>query len=189
MASETRWHLNCFCCQSCSKLLGTETDFRLVSEGSLLCSDCMYSCAACGNKIEVLAILSGDWAFCASCFCCRKCDKHIENTQHARTSQGVFCMSCLHDITARRLEQQYNEEKDEGRAKELHPSTSFRTEVSNPRSLASTARRYTPEVCTIGNKTIIVDDENGVRPDFPWLSELQLASYGGSRTLLSTSFG
>ncbi|KAK8114915.1 rho GTPase activator Rga- variant, partial [Apiospora kogelbergensis] len=67
-----RWHLDCLCCQSCSKLLDGDADFSLVSNGSLLCSDCMYSCVACGCKIEKLAILTGDWAFCASCFCCRK---------------------------------------------------------------------------------------------------------------------
>ncbi|KAK8041982.1 Rho guanine nucleotide exchange factor scd1 [Apiospora rasikravindrae] len=58
--AENRWHLNCFCCQSCSRLLDTDTDFRLVSESSLLCSGCMYSCATCGNKIEDLALVNDE---------------------------------------------------------------------------------------------------------------------------------
>ncbi|KAL8904901.1 MAG: hypothetical protein Q9207_002967 [Kuettlingeria erythrocarpa] len=57
---------------------------------------------ACGNKIEDLAILTGDQAFCASCFRCRNCKKKIENLKYARTSQGIFCMECHESLMQRR---------------------------------------------------------------------------------------
>ncbi|KAH0538784.1 hypothetical protein FGG08_004616 [Glutinoglossum americanum] len=60
------------------------------------------SCNACGDKIEDLAILTGDQAFCASCFRCRNCKRKIENLRYARTSQGIFCMSCHETLMARR---------------------------------------------------------------------------------------
>jgi hypothetical protein len=69
---------------------------------SLICNNCTYSCNHCGNKIEDLAILTGDQAFCANCFRCRNCKRKIENLRYARTSQGIFCMSCHESLMARR---------------------------------------------------------------------------------------
>jgi hypothetical protein len=74
----------------------------LLGDGSLICNNCTYSCTACGNKIEDLAILTGDQAFCAGCFRCRNCKRKIENLKYARTSQGIFCMSCHETLMARR---------------------------------------------------------------------------------------
>lgn len=54
------------------------------------------------NKIEDLAILTGDQAFCANCFKCRNCKRKIENLRYARTSQGIFCMDCHEALMARR---------------------------------------------------------------------------------------
>jgi len=68
----------------------------------LICNNCTYSCNHCGNKIEDLAILTGDQAFCANCFRCRNCKRKIENLRYARTSQGIFCMSCHESLMARR---------------------------------------------------------------------------------------
>lgn len=74
----------------------------LLGDGSLICNNCTYSCNACGNKIEDLAILTGDQAFCATCFRCRNCKRKIENLRYARTSQGIFCMTCHESLMARR---------------------------------------------------------------------------------------
>lgn len=74
----------------------------LLGDGSLICNNCTYSCHACGDKIEDLAILTGDQAFCANCFRCRNCKRKIENLRYARTSQGIFCMSCHESLMARR---------------------------------------------------------------------------------------
>ncbi|KAL8688156.1 MAG: hypothetical protein Q9218_005862 [Villophora microphyllina] len=83
-------------------LLDSDANLLLLGDGSLICNNCTYSCSACGNKIEDLAILTGDQAFCASCFRCRNCKKKIENLKYARTSQGIFCMDCHESLMQRR---------------------------------------------------------------------------------------
>ncbi|KAI1809328.1 RhoGAP-domain-containing protein [Poronia punctata] len=97
-----RWHLNCFRCHSCDTLLDSDANLLLLGDGSLICNNCTYSCSACGDKIEDLAILTGDQAFCATCFRCRNCKRKIENLRYARTSQGIFCMNCHESLMARR---------------------------------------------------------------------------------------
>jgi len=97
-----RWHLNCFRCNTCGTLLDSDANLLLLGDGSLICNNCTYSCSACGDKIEDLAILTGDQAFCATCFRCRNCKRKIENLRYARTSQGIFCMSCHESLMARR---------------------------------------------------------------------------------------
>ncbi|GAB7356802.1 hypothetical protein MBLNU459_g7687t1 [Dothideomycetes sp. NU459] len=97
-----RWHLSCFRCHSCGTLLDSDANLLLLGDGSLICNNCTYSCSSCGNKIEDLAILTGDQAFCATCFKCRNCKRKIENLRYARTSQGIFCMTCHESLMARR---------------------------------------------------------------------------------------
>src|ERR1700712_4343849 len=101
-AAGNRWHLNCFRCNTCGTLLDSDANLLLLGDGSLICNNCTYSCNHCGNKIEDLAILTGDQAFCANCFRCRNCKRKIENLRYARTSQGIFCMSCHESLMARR---------------------------------------------------------------------------------------
>ncbi|CAL5870994.1 uncharacterized protein PFLUO_LOCUS5236 [Penicillium psychrofluorescens] len=97
-----RWHIDCFRCSNCSTLLDSDAHLLLLGDGSLICSKCTYNCSSCGNKIEDLAILTGDQAFCAQCFRCRNCKKKIENLRYARTSQGIFCMDCHESLMQRR---------------------------------------------------------------------------------------
>ncbi|KAJ5122430.1 hypothetical protein N7526_009367 [Penicillium atrosanguineum] len=97
-------------CMGCGEILEEGKAFELYSDahllllgdGSLICSSCTYSCNSCGNKIEDLAILTGDQAFCAQCFRCRNCKRKIENLRYARTSQGIFCMDCHESLMQRR---------------------------------------------------------------------------------------
>ncbi|KAI9824396.1 MAG: Rho-type gtpase-activating protein [Thelocarpon impressellum] len=97
-----RWHIDCFRCNTCGTLLDSDANLLLLGDGSLICNGCTYSCNACGNKIEDLAILTGDQAFCAACFRCRNCKRKIDNLRYARTSQGIFCMTCHETLMARR---------------------------------------------------------------------------------------
>ncbi|KAF2205737.1 RhoGAP-domain-containing protein [Delitschia confertaspora ATCC 74209] len=97
-----RWHIDCFRCNTCGTLLDSDANLLLLGDGSLICNNCTYSCNHCGNKIEDLAILTGDQAFCANCFRCRNCKRKIDNLRYARTSQGIFCMSCHESLMARR---------------------------------------------------------------------------------------
>jgi hypothetical protein len=116
-----RWHLDCFRCNTCGTLLDSDANLLLLGDGSLICNNCTYSCSACNNKIEDLAILTGDQAFCATCFRCRNCKRKIENLRYARTSQGIFCMACHETLMARRRKKSKAAAAAKARDKELSP--------------------------------------------------------------------
>jgi hypothetical protein len=116
-----RWHLDCFRCNTCGTLLDSDANLLLLGDGSLICNNCTYSCSACNNKIEDLAILTGEQAFCATCFRCRNCKRKIENLRYARTSQGIFCMACHETLMARRRKKTKAAAAAKARDKELSP--------------------------------------------------------------------
>ncbi|KAL5432773.1 hypothetical protein PMIN05_008715 [Paraphaeosphaeria minitans] len=134
-----RWHIDCFRCNTCGTLLDSDANLLLLGDGSLICNNCTYSCNHCGNKIEDLAILTGDQAFCANCFRCRNCKRKIENLRYARTSQGIFCMSCHESLMARRRKKT-----------KKPPSSSVQAKVdkSLPALPTSAATQFTPDIDT-----------------------------------------
>ncbi|KAK6463388.1 Rho-type GTPase-activating protein [Scheffersomyces coipomensis] len=91
---DDRWHIDCFICSKCSSSLGCNSNFLVLGNGNLICSNCSYNCKQCGKKIDDLAILTGDQAYCSNCFKCRSCKQNIEDLRYARTSKGLFCMDC-----------------------------------------------------------------------------------------------
>ncbi|KAK6203536.1 Rho-type GTPase-activating protein [Scheffersomyces amazonensis] len=91
---DDRWHIDCFKCSKCSSSLGCNSNFLVLGNGNLICSNCSYNCKQCGKKIDDLAILTGDQAYCSNCFKCRSCKQNIEDLRYARTSKGLFCMDC-----------------------------------------------------------------------------------------------
>ncbi|ROT38656.1 rho-type GTPase-activating protein [Sodiomyces alkalinus F11] len=116
-----RWHINCFRCHTCKTLLDSDANLLLLGDGSLVCNNCTYSCGACGNQIEELAILTGDQSFCATCFRCRNCKRKIENLRYAKTSQGIFCMSCHESLMARRRKKSKAAAQSKAREKDASP--------------------------------------------------------------------
>ncbi|KAF5719250.1 rho GTPase activator Rga [Fusarium mundagurra] len=121
LTAGNRWHLDCFRCNTCGTLLDSDANLLLLGDGSLICNNCTYSCSACGNKIEDLAILTGEQAFCATCFRCRNCKRKIENLRYARTSQGIFCMGCHETLMARRRKKSKAAAAAKAREKEHSP--------------------------------------------------------------------
>lgn len=99
---EDRWHIHCFKCSKCETSLGCNSNFLVLGNGNLICSNCSYNCKQCGKKIDDLAILTGDQAYCSSCFKCRSCKLKIEDLRYARTSKGLFCMSCHEKLIAKK---------------------------------------------------------------------------------------
>lgn len=137
-----RWHLNCFRCNTCGTLLDSDANLLLLGDGSLICNNCTYSCSACGNKIEDLAILTGEQAFCATCFRCRNCKRKIENLRYARTSQGIFCMNCHESLMARRRKKHKAAAQAKAREKDASPMITDKSLPALPPSastLSSTA--------------------------------------------------
>lgn len=99
---EDRWHIHCFKCSKCDKSLGCNSNFLVLGNGSLICLSCLYNCKQCNKKIDDLAILTGDQAYCSNCFKCRVCKRKIEDLRYARTSKGLFCMSCHEELIAKK---------------------------------------------------------------------------------------
>lgn len=99
---DDRWHTNCFKCLECDLLLGCNSNFLVLGDGNLICSNCTYNCKQCGKKIDDLAILTGDQAYCSSCFKCRACKLKIEDLRYARTLKGLFCMACHEKLVAKK---------------------------------------------------------------------------------------
>ncbi|XDT05997.1 LIM domain profile [Nakaseomyces glabratus] len=52
-----RWHIECFACHKCDRLLTCDSDFLVLGTGALICFDCSDSCKSCGKKIDDLAII------------------------------------------------------------------------------------------------------------------------------------
>ncbi|CAH2351901.1 hypothetical protein CLIB1423_05S00936 [[Candida] railenensis] len=99
---DDRWHIPCFKCSKCNTSLGCNSNFLVLGNGSLICSNCSYNCKQCNKKIDDLAILTGDQAYCSSCFKCRSCKEKIEDLRYARTSKGLFCMNCHEKLIAKK---------------------------------------------------------------------------------------
>lgn len=45
-----RWHIECFACHKCDRLLTCDSDFLVLGTGALICFDCSDSCKSCGKK-------------------------------------------------------------------------------------------------------------------------------------------
>lgn len=144
IAAGHRWHLNCFRCNTCGTLLDSDANLLLLGDGSLICNNCTYSCNACGNKIEDLAILTGDQAFCATCFRCRNCKRKIENLRYARTSQGIFCMSCHESLMARRRKKHKAAAQAKAREKDASPMITEKSLPALPPSGLETPTEMSP---------------------------------------------
>ncbi|KAF2736747.1 RhoGAP-domain-containing protein [Polyplosphaeria fusca] len=138
-----RWHIDCFRCNTCGTLLDSDANLLLLGDGSLICNNCTYSCNHCGNKIEDLAILTGDQAFCANCFRCRNCKRKIENLRYARTSQGIFCMSCHESLMARRRKKSKKPPSSAGPAPKVDKSL-----PALPPSAPQASTSFTPDLDT-----------------------------------------
>lgn len=139
---DDRWHINCFECSKCNSSLGCNSNFLVLGNGNLICSNCSYNCKQCGKKIDDLAILTGDQAYCSSCFKCRACKQKIEDLRYARTSKGLFCMSCheklmakkkKYDLKKKQLQMLKNErDKENLTGKYSNPSSTTNSAVSTP---------------------------------------------------------
>ncbi|KAI6785191.1 N-chimaerin-like protein [Emericellopsis cladophorae] len=175
-----RWHLDCFRCHTCGTLLDSDANLLLLGDGSLICNNCTYSCSACNNKIEDLAILTGDQAFCSTCFRCRNCRRKIENLRYARTTQGIFCMSCHETLMTRRKKRSKAAAAAKGRDKDhssmvtekslpalppnVIPNNAFSNDRVDPDSDTPTELSAPPRQ---GNKQSESSSRSGSRPTAP----------------------
>lgn len=160
---DDRWHIQCFKCFKCDKALGCNSNFLVLGNGSLVCSSCSYNCKQCGKKIDDLAILTGDKAYCSSCFKCRVCKLKIEDLRYARTSKGLFCMSCHEDLLAKKKKHDLKKKQKEQLLLLLRPSAPLPALASTGSDHSSSAQIKPPLTNGIGL---------GPAPDLPQRSAL-----------------
>ena len=139
---DDRWHIDCFKCSVCKKQLTEEMNMLVLKDGMIICSDCSFSCAMCSRKITDVAVLTNDKAFCASCFVCKKCKNKIDDLHYARTSQGIFCMSC-HQIL---LDHKRRRRKQQALAQNSSPSvsTASNTPAASPSPVTNGQLKHLP---------------------------------------------
>ncbi|TYJ58817.1 hypothetical protein B9479_000249 [Cryptococcus floricola] len=97
----TLWHVDCFRCAKCKEKVSADTNLLLLSDGSPVCGNCSYQCFVCKEAITEEAIMTGDESYHAHCFTCRTCKRRIEELVFAKTSQGIYCMSCHNERVAK----------------------------------------------------------------------------------------
>ncbi|CDZ98300.1 Chimaerin and related Rho GTPase activating proteins [Phaffia rhodozyma] len=91
---DSLFHLDCFRCVKCQNRVTEDTNLLLLADGSPVCTNCSYQCYVCKLLIMDEAIMTGDEAYHAACFTCKHCKCTIEELVFAKTSQGIYCMSC-----------------------------------------------------------------------------------------------
>ncbi|KAG8707434.1 hypothetical protein FRC09_001829, partial [Ceratobasidium sp. 395] len=116
------WHVECFRCAKCRSTVSADTNLLLLADGSPVCQACSYSCHVCRNPILDEAIMTGDDSYHAACFKCRSCSRRIEELVFAKTSQGIYCMSCHNDRVAR--SRRHAEQKKRSRTRSRRDDTS-----------------------------------------------------------------
>ncbi|KAI0317192.1 hypothetical protein OF83DRAFT_1059040 [Amylostereum chailletii] len=95
------FHVECFKCAKCHDTVTADTNLLLLSDGQPVCSNCSYSCSVCHLPILDEAIMTGDDSYHAHCFKCKACHNRIDELMFAKTSHGIYCMSCHHQRVAR----------------------------------------------------------------------------------------
>ncbi|KAI6157919.1 RhoGAP-domain-containing protein [Pisolithus tinctorius] len=95
------FHVNCFKCAKCNQQVTADTNLLLLSDGSPICANCSYNCNICQQPILDEAIMTGDDSYHAHCFKCKVCHNRIDELVFAKTSQGIYCMSCHNERMAK----------------------------------------------------------------------------------------
>lgn len=186
-----QWHVSCFKCSKCDKLLGVDSNFLVLGTGALVCSDCSYTCKSCEKKIYDLAILTGDLAYCADCFKCKSCNKPIDDLKYARTSKGLFCMPChnmlmekkkkyekLKKLKAAReksLKKQREEQKKSEELKKKMPSDDAKTFIDLKIGLMNSATTSTTETPVTSSETVTTKTKDSSVSEIPASMETQRA--------------
>jgi hypothetical protein len=100
-SSQSFFHVDCFKCAKCNNKVTADTNLLLLSDGSPICADCSYNCNVCQQPILDEAIMTGDDSYHAHCFKCKVCHNRIDELVFAKTSHGIYCMTCHNERMAK----------------------------------------------------------------------------------------
>ncbi|KIK92936.1 hypothetical protein PAXRUDRAFT_829500 [Paxillus rubicundulus Ve08.2h10] len=118
------FHVDCFKCAKCNNKVTADTNLLLLSDGSPICADCSYNCNICQQPILDEAIMTGDDSYHAHCFKCKVCHNRIDELVFAKTSHGIYCMTCHNERMAKiRRHVQRKREKEKAASASTSSST------------------------------------------------------------------
>ncbi|KAI8992630.1 hypothetical protein BDB01DRAFT_443558 [Pilobolus umbonatus] len=148
------WHFECFRCAKCHKLVECYSNLLLLRDGSPICEDCSYSCHACKKTIKDEAIMTGDEAYHADCFCCIQCNKRIDDLVFTQTSKGIYCTKCHETrkiLRSKRRDERIREGNHSNRVpnqvNHTRPSKLPSTDISRYSSTTSIVNAYSNNNC------------------------------------------
>ncbi|KAK4052364.1 Rho-type gtpase-activating protein [Microbotryomycetes sp. JL201] len=136
------FHVDCRCAK-CNTLVEHDTNLLLLSDGSPVCENCSYICSVCEKPIHNEAIVTGDESYHADCFRCRSCHSKIEELIFAKTTAGIWCMSC-HNERVARTRKHAEAKRNRASRKEGSVRPSGSTSASATKSRSATADKDRP---------------------------------------------
>lgn len=102
-----------------------DTNLLLLSDGSPICANCSYNCNVCHQPILDEAIMTGDDSYHAHCFNCKVCHNRIDELVFAKTSHGIYCMTC-HNERMAKIRRHAQRKREREKAAEGSASSSTR---------------------------------------------------------------
>ncbi|KAG2074706.1 RhoGAP-domain-containing protein [Suillus decipiens] len=119
------FHVDCFKCAKCHQQVTADTNLLLLSDGSPICANCSYNCNVCHQPILDEAIMTGDDSYHAHCFNCKVCHNRIDELVFAKTSHGIYCMTC-HNERMAKIRRHAQRKREREKAAEAIASSSAR---------------------------------------------------------------
>lgn len=119
------FHVDCFKCAKCHQQVTADTNLLLLSDGSPICANCSYNCNVCHQPILDEAIMTGDDSYHAHCFNCKVCHNRIDELVFAKTSHGIYCMTC-HNERMAKIRRHAQRKREREKAAEAIASSSTR---------------------------------------------------------------
>ncbi|OMJ15276.1 Rho-type GTPase-activating protein 1, partial [Smittium culicis] len=132
------WHLECFKCTSCKKLISFDSNLLFLADGKPICSDCSYSCSLCKKQIFDEAIVTAEGTYHSECFRCGQCKNKIQGKSFAKTNAGIiYCVPCYTVRKERKKISQLKQLEKNKRKKDLpklpeNEPTESNTPAKNP---------------------------------------------------------
>ncbi|KAG0145008.1 hypothetical protein CROQUDRAFT_108093 [Cronartium quercuum f. sp. fusiforme G11] len=188
------WHVDCFRCAKCRNLVEHDTNLLLLSDGSPVCENCSYICSVCKNPISNEAIVTGDESYHADCFRCRSCSNRIEELIFAKTSQGIYCMTCHNERVTRsrrHAEAKRNKSSTNPSKKDRNEKVDHQTRTTDTSSKSKSTTNHTNPNPALPSHSQISSLESGSSPHQPHLPGIPTSPTQNlnapSRTLRRTS--
>nr|XP_042119245.1 four and a half LIM domains protein 1-like [Peromyscus maniculatus bairdii]XP_042119246.1 four and a half LIM domains protein 1-like [Peromyscus maniculatus bairdii] len=101
----TIWHKNCFTCNNCKQIIGTQSFFPVEQEFyCVACHEAKFAkhCVKCNKPITSGGISYQDQPWHASCFVCVSCSKELSGQRFTAVDNQYYCVDCYKNFVAKK---------------------------------------------------------------------------------------